>query len=221
MGEPFRFRLRIAKVMSRPAPQAAAGDGRGGLDDDALLDLLGRGEPDALGELYQRHGTACYRLARQITASTALAEDAVQEAFAGMWRNPAAYVSGRGSSVRSWLLGMTHHKAVDAVRRETSQQRRQHAHAAQQALDPPGEDDPAAVTWQRIRAAEVRAAVSELPGAQREALALAYFGGYTQSEIAELTGVPLGTVKTRTFAAMRRLRLRLAPIGNQPGEGGP
>lgn len=221
MGEPFRSRLRIAKVTSRPATRPSVGDDRGALDDDALLDLLARGEPGALGELYQRHGTACYRLARHITANTALAEDAVQEAFTGMWRNPAAYVSGRGSSVRSWLLGMTHHKAVDSVRRETAQQRRQHAHAAQRALDPPGEDDPAAITWQRMRAAEVRAAVSELPGPQREALALAYYGGYTQSEIAELINVPLGTVKTRTFAAMRRLRLRLAPFESQPGEGAP
>ena len=221
MGEPFRFRPRIAKVMSRQATQAATGYDQGGLDDEALVDLLARGEPDALGELYQRHGTACYRLARHVTANAALAEDAVQEAFTGMWRNPAAYVSDRGSSVRSWLLGMTHHKAVDSVRRETSQQRRQHAHAAQRALDPPDADDPAALTWQRMRAAEVRAAVSELPDAQREALALAYFGGYTQSEIAEMINVPLGTVKTRTFAAMRRLRLRLAPFDGPSGEGAP
>ena len=153
MGEPFRSRLRIAKVTSRPATRPSVGDDRGALDDDALLDLLARGEPGALGELYQRHGTACYRLARHITANTALAEDAVQEAFTGMWRHPAAYVSGRGSSVRSWLLGMTHHKAVDSVRRETAPPRRQHAHAAQRALDPPGEYDPAASTWQRMRAA--------------------------------------------------------------------
>lgn len=223
MGEPFRFRPRIAKVTSRPAAQAAPGCAHSGLDDAALVDLLARGEPDALGELYQRHGGACYRLARHVTADTALAEDAVQEAFTGMWRNPAAYVPGRGSSVRSWLLGMTHHKAVDFVRRETAQQRRQRAHAAQQALEAPGEDDPAAITWQRIQAAEVRAAVSELPDVQRQALALAYFGGYTQSEIAELTDVPLGTVKTRTFAAMRRLRLRLrlSPFDGLPGEEAP
>jgi RNA polymerase sigma factor (sigma-70 family) len=221
VNEPFRLRLRIAKVMSRPATGPAASFDHGDLDDAALVDLLAQGEQDALGELYQRHGSVCYRLARQVTANASLAEDAVQEAFAGMWRNPAAYVSDRGSSVRSWLLGMTHHKAVDSVRRETAQQRRTHAHAAQRALDPPGENDPAAITWQRMRAAEVRAAVSELPDAQRQALALAYFGGYTQSEIAELINVPLGTVKTRTFAAMRRLRLRLAPLESQPGEGVP
>jgi RNA polymerase sigma factor (sigma-70 family) len=199
----------------------SAGPGRSGLDDAALVGLLARGQPDALGELYERHGAACYRLARQVTANAALAEDAVQEAFTGMWRDPGAYSPGRGTSVRTWLLGLTHHKAVDFVRRETSQQRRQQAQAVQRAFEPPATDDPAAITWQRMRAAEVRAAVGELPDAQRQTLALAYFGGYTQREIAELTNVPLGTVKTRTFSAMRRLRLRLAPLASIPGEGTP
>lgn len=205
-----------------PARATRSGEDRdrADVDDAALAARLAHRDADALSELYHRHGAASYRLARQVTASAALAEDAVQEAFLGMWRNPAAYLPGRGS-VRTWLLGLTHHKAVDLVRREIAQQRRQHAHAVQQALDPPDPDDPAAVAWQKMRATEVRAAVSELPDAQRQTLALAYFGGYTQSEIAELTCVPLGTVKTRTFSAMRRLRLRLAPLGSLPGEGSP
>jgi RNA polymerase sigma factor (sigma-70 family) len=209
----------MVSVMPNPVTDPPAGSGRSGLDDVALVGLLTRGQPDALGELYQRHGAACYRLARQVTANAALAEDAVQEAFTGMWRDPGAYSPARGTSVRTWLLGLTHHKAVDFVRRETAQRRRQNAHAAQRALDPPEADDPAVLTWQRMQAAEVRAAVGELPDAQRQALALAYFGGYTQREIAELTNVPLGTVKTRTWSAMRRLRLRLAPLASIPGEG--
>jgi RNA polymerase sigma factor (sigma-70 family) len=120
--------------------------------------------------------------------------------------------------VRSWLLGVTHHKAVDFVRRETAQQRRQNAEAAQRTLDPPG-PDPAEEAWAGIRAEKVRAALAELPEAQRHALALAYFGGYTQREIANLTGVPLGTVKTRMFAAMRRLHLSLSDQGDLAGEG--
>ncbi|HEY1915691.1 MAG TPA: sigma-70 family RNA polymerase sigma factor [Streptosporangiaceae bacterium] len=188
------------------------------LDDAALVELISKADPDALGVLYQRHGTACYRMAVRITANQTLAEDAVQEAFTGLWRDPGAYTPGQGS-VRSWLLGLTHHKAVDMVRRETAQQRRQNAQAAVQALDPPMEADPAAVAWAGIRAAEVRAALAELPEPQRHALALAYFGGYTQREIAQLTGVPLGTVKTRMFAAMRRLQTRLAIMAN-PAEGG-
>jgi RNA polymerase sigma factor (sigma-70 family) len=191
------------------------------LTDATVLQIAARGNADALSMLYQRHGTACYRLARQVTASSDLAEDAVQEAFLGMWRSPASYLPDRGS-VRSWLLGMTHHKAVDSVRRESSQQRRQSAQAAQHALDPPpstSSQDPATIALDGLRAAEVRAALGELPDAQRQALALAYFGGYTQSQIAELTGVPLGTIKTRTFVALRRLRLRLAPLVSATEEG--
>jgi RNA polymerase sigma factor (sigma-70 family) len=187
-------------------------------EDAALVDLVAEGDQDALATLYQRHGSACFRLARQITASVTLAEDAVQEAFVGLWRAPGSYLRGRGS-VRSWLLGLTHHKAVDLVRRETAEQRRRAAQAVQQTVDPPVSQDPASVAWTEIQAAEIRAALLELPEAQRRALTLAYFGGYTQSQIAELTGVPLGTVKTRMFSAMRRLRLRLAPLHGLPGEG--
>jgi RNA polymerase sigma-70 factor (ECF subfamily) len=191
---------------------------RADLDDVGLVELVGTADPDALAVLYQRHGSACYRMARRITASEALAEDAVQEAFTGFWRDPAAYTAGQGS-VRGWLLGLVHHKAVDLVRRETAQQRRQDAHAVRQALDPPAAADPAAEAWAGIRAERVRAALAELPEPQRHALALAYFGGYTQREIAQLTGVPLGTVKTRMFAAMHRLQQRLAAMGS-PGEEG-
>jgi RNA polymerase sigma factor (sigma-70 family) len=186
-------------------------------DDSAVVERMAAGDQDALAILYDRHGGACYRLARQITANATLAEDAVQEAFIGLWRSPASYRPDRGT-LRSWLLGLTHHKAVDSVRRETAQQRRQEAHAAQRALDPPPDQDPATAAWDGVRAAGVRAALTKLPEAQRHAVALAYFGGYTQPEIAELTGVPLGTVKTRTFHAMRRLRLTLAPLASRGEE---
>jgi len=184
-------------------------------DDAGLVELVGNADPDALAVLYQRHGSACYRMARRITANETLAEDAVQEAFTGLWRDPAAYTAGKGS-VRGWLLGLAHHKAVDLVRRETAQRRRQDAHAVQQALDPPATaPDPAVAAWEGIRAQTVRAALAALPQALRHALALAYYGGYTQREIAELTGVPLGTVKTRVSTAMRRLQQRLAELDRE------
>jgi RNA polymerase sigma-70 factor (ECF subfamily) len=189
-------------------------------DDATLAGLVTAGDSDALAVLYQRHGAACYRLARQVTASDTLAEDAVQEAFLVLWRSPSSYAPGRGS-LRSWLLSLAHNKAVDFVRRETAQQRRQTAWAAQRVFDPPPEEDPAAASINGMQAETVRAALAELPEAQRQALALAYFGGYTQREIAELTGVPLGTVKTRTFAAMRRLHSRLAALTDRPGRGTP
>jgi RNA polymerase sigma factor (sigma-70 family) len=200
----------------RQADQAAV-PGREALDDAALVELIAQSDHEALAVLYQRHGTVCYRLARRVTVNDALAEEAVQEAFTGLWRDPAAYLPGQGS-VRSWLLGLTHHKAVDFVRREAAQQRRQHAEAAQRAFDPPA-TDPAEEAWAQMRAATVRAALSELPEPQRHALALAYYGGYTQREIAQLTGVPLGTVKTRMFAAMRRLQVRLATLDGLAEEG--
>lgn len=195
------------------------GEDRDILDDTGLVERVAKADPDALAVLYQRHGAACYQMAQRITANQALAEDAVQEAFTGFWRDPAAYAPGQGT-VRGWLLGLVHHKAVDLVRRETAQQRRQNAHAAAQALDPPASTaDPAVEAWAGIRAEKVRAALAQLPEPQRHALALAYFGGYTQREIAQLTGVPLGTVKTRIFAAMRRLQQQLAPVGSPEGEG--
>jgi RNA polymerase sigma factor (sigma-70 family) len=200
---------------------AAPPQGTAAAHDATLVEQIAAGRQDALAALYERHGTACYRLARQITASASLAEDAVQDAFVGLWRSPGSYQRGRGT-VRSWLLGLTHHKAVDLVRREAAEQRRATAHAAQQAVDPPAPEDPAAAAWSQLEAAEVRAALLELPETQRQALTLAYYGGYTQSQIADLTGVPLGTVKTRMFTAMRRLRLRLAgfaPVATLPGEG--
>jgi RNA polymerase sigma factor (sigma-70 family) len=199
--------------LSRPGHAGHRDD----LDDTALVDLVVKADPDALAVLYRRHGVLCYRLARRVTANDTMAEDAVQEAFTGLWRDPAAYQPGLGS-VRTWLLGLIHHKAVDSVRREAAQQRRQIAQAAQRAVDPPGTGDPAAVAWAGIRAQRVRAALLELPEPQRHALVLAYFGGYTQREIAQLTGAPLGTVKTRMFAAMRRLHLRLAELADRPGE---
>jgi RNA polymerase sigma factor (sigma-70 family) len=199
-----------------PVSKSVSAGGRDDLDDATLVKLVGKSDHEALAVLYRRHGSTCYRLARRITVSEALAEDAVQEVFTGLWRDPAAYVPGQGS-VRNWLLGLTHHKAVDFVRRETAQQRRQSAEAAERALDPPT-GDPAEQAWAGIRAEKVRAALAELPEAQRHALALAYFGGYTQREIANLTGVPLGTVKTRMFAAMRRLHLRLSERGGLAGE---
>jgi len=186
-------------------------------DDAALVELVGKRDAAALTVLYRRHGGVCYRLARRVTCDDSLAEDVVQETFTGLWHDPGGYLPALGS-VRTWLVGVTHHKAVDLVRREASQRRRQNVQAALRSLDPPGHD-PAEEAWAAIQAETVRAALAELPAGQRHALALAYFGGYTQQEIAQLTGVPLGTVKTRMFAAMRRLRMQLSARDGLAGEG--
>lgn len=158
-------------------------------------------------------------LARRLLGDHGLAEDVVQEVFLACWRNPAAYDPGRGT-FGSWLLAMVHHKAVDAVRREESQRRRLAAVgewvAAHAASSPDVADDVA----DRMAGLQVRRALEKLPAGQREAIVLTYWGGYTQLQIAERTGVPLGTVKTRILAAKRGLQkvLSNAALPVLPGQ---
>jgi RNA polymerase sigma factor (sigma-70 family) len=176
-------------------------------DDASLGKLIASHDPAALEELYDRHGGACYGLARRVVTDDQLAQDVVQEVFLAIWRGAATYDGSRGT-LSTWLYALTHHKSVDAVRRS---QRHSGRRASEDALitepDPsPGVDEQALAS---VRHAEVRAALANLPEAQRRALMLAYFGGYSQSEIAAMTGIPLGTVKTRTLAALRRLRVVL------------
>ncbi|WP_245161021.1 sigma-70 family RNA polymerase sigma factor [Blastococcus sp. CT_GayMR16] len=146
-------------------------------------------------------------LARRIVKDDGLAEDVVQEAFLAHWRNPASFDPERGS-FGTWLLAMVHHKAVDAVRREESQRRRVDV-LAKGAAEPEVGRDLADEVSDRMGALPVRRALEGLPAPQREAIVLAYWGGYTQRQIAERTGVPLGTVKTRMLAGMRRLHQAL------------
>jgi RNA polymerase sigma factor (sigma-70 family) len=178
------------------------------LDDASLGALIGDRDSLAIDELYERHGSACYGLARRVVADEQLAQDVVQEVFLAIWRGAATYDGSRGS-LSTWLFSLTHHKSVDAVRRS---QRHSGRRASEDALTT--EPDPTTPVEEQamasVRRDQVRAALVELPEPQRQALMLAYFGGYSQSEIAQLTGIPLGTVKTRTLAAMRRLRLVLA-----------
>lgn len=180
--------------------------------DSADVELVRRiraGERAAVDALYLRFRRSAYALARRILADDGLAEDVVRDVFVAVWRDPAAFDRSR-CSVAAWLLGLVHLEAVDAVRREESQRRRRARADDDLVLSSPvapdAEDD--AVT--RAVSERVRLALSALPSLQREALTLAYYGGYTQREVAALTGAPLGTVKTRTLAGMRRLREELA-----------
>lgn len=176
--------------------------------DAELVARLTRGDTAALEQLYDRYGRPSYSLARRILTDDGLAEDVVQEVFLTLWRQPDRFDISRGA-FSSWLLTMTHHKAVDAVRREeTLRRRRSRAADDDEALL--GTADVTADVHDQvisnIRGDGVRRALLDLPDVQREALTLAYFGGYTQREVAALTGAPLGTVKTRMLAGMRRLK---------------
>jgi RNA polymerase sigma factor (sigma-70 family) len=174
--------------------------------------------PASITELYDRFRRPAFSLARRILADDVLAEDVVQEVFLSIWLKPAAFDPSRGSFA-SWLMATVHHKAVDAVRREQSQRSRQDRalHDATTAPAAPIVDVGDAVC-DRAVAERVRAALAALPVAQRRALALAYYSGFTQREIAALTETPLGTVKTRMRAGMGQLRTALHEVaGNALG----
>jgi RNA polymerase sigma factor (sigma-70 family) len=184
-----------------------------GLRDGQLVELVTRKDAGALEALYDRYGRAAYSLARRILTEEALAQDVVQEVFLSLWRDARRFDAGRGT-VATYLLSMTHHRAVDAVRREENLRRWRTSDDGLELEPDPGTRVEEEVETSERRA-EVRAALAGLPAAQREAVALAYFGGYTQREVAALVGVPLGTVKTRMAAGMRKLKEALQDAGRE------
>jgi RNA polymerase sigma-70 factor (ECF subfamily) len=191
----------LGDVVASPRPPAPDDP------DREAIERLAAGELDALETLYERYGTMAYSIALRITNDTTAAEDAVQEAFLGVWRNASRHAAGRGS-VKTWLLAIVHHRAIDAIRRRRP---------TVEFPDPDGLT-PAPLTlpdvWADVSSGLDRAAVASalgaIPGPQREALELAYFGGLTQVEIADRLGAPLGTIKSR-------MRLGLIALGRALG----
>ena len=200
-------RLRLVR-----SGEAAGGRALAPLSDEAILALIPTPEGElALAELYDRYGRVAYGLAYRVLRDTALAEDAVQEAFLTVWRSATTYTRERGRP-NAWILTLVHRRAVDLVRRE---QRRRAApnpfeDAQRQSL---AAEEEAAL---RDRRRTVQEALRQLPPDQREAIELAYYGGLTQSELSERLQVPLGTIKSRMFAGMRRLGDLLADAGLEP-----
>jgi len=175
--------------------------------DEQLLASIAHGDDQALAALYDRIGRVAYGLALRILRDPGLAQDAVQDAFVAAWRTAAAFDPSRGTA-STWLLTLVHRRAVDLVRRE--ERRRGDPLEAAPAAAGESTDEEA---WVRAERRRVQAALAELPPDQREALELAYYGGLTQSELAERLGVPLGTVKSRMFAGLAKLRDLLGEAG--------
>jgi RNA polymerase sigma factor (sigma-70 family) len=181
----------------------------GDREDLELHRRLAAGDRTAFDELYERYAPIAYGLALRLTGQQALAQDVVHDAFLAIWRAPEAFDPARGA-LRTFFLSLVHHRGVDAIRREQRLRARQ-ARAAN--LEPVAGEDPsesvAEEDFLAQRRHEVRLALEDLPLEQRQVLEMAYFGGMTQVRIAEELGIPLGTVKTRTFAALRKLRREL------------
>jgi RNA polymerase sigma-70 factor (ECF subfamily) len=178
------------------------------LSDEALVLMAARSEEQALAELYDRYGRAAYGLALRVLRDPSLAEDAVQEAFLALWNTAARFVPEK-SSASTWILTLVHRRSVDVVRREQRRRADTLEHAPEPATEGGADED----AWLRLQRERVQEALRLLPDAQREALELAYYGGLSQSELAERLGQPIGTIKSRMFHGLSRLRELLGEPG--------
>jgi RNA polymerase sigma factor (sigma-70 family) len=177
------------------------------LSDEALVALVARADDAALAELYDRFGRVAYGLALRVVRDPGLAEDAVQESFLAVWRSAGRFVAERAKA-STWILTLVHRRAVDIVRREQPR-RADPLDTAPVATAQTTEEE----AWLRLRRTRVQEALKQLPDKQREAIELAYYGGFTQSELADRLGEPLGTIKSRMFAGLACLRELLIEPG--------
>lgn len=180
----------------------------GELADASLIARCAAGDDGALATLYDRYGRSAYGLALRIVRDASLAEDAVQEGFLAVWRGAARFDPARAKA-STWLLSLVHHKAVDLVRREEARP----ANPTAELPETAAADDVPRTVLDDLERRRIDVALDLLPVPQREVLVLAYFNGLTQSELAERLGEPLGTIKSRTHAALARLRTLLAENG--------
>jgi RNA polymerase sigma-70 factor, ECF subfamily len=180
------------------------------LADEEVIHLVGEGNPRAFELLYDRHGGAAFSLAYRMVGNRVTAEDITQEGFLAIWRSRMRYDPSRGS-VRTWVLGIVHHRAVDTLRRGAVHERRRETIEGVEDRHEAPERTEVEVA-RREEARSVRSALDTLPEDQRRTIELAYFGGFSQSEIAELLDAPIGTVKGR-------MRLGLDKLRRQLGEG--
>jgi RNA polymerase sigma-70 factor (ECF subfamily) len=179
------------------------------LADEELMPLIAERDAEAFEVFYDRHGGVAYSLAYRIVGSRQAAEDVTQEAFISIWRSGARFDPTRGS-VRSWTLGIVRNRAIDALRRDAGKAPKldfdDDALLEQRSSEELTEEE----VVRRDEAAGVRGALQELPSDQSKVIQLAYFGGFSHSEIAEMLGMPLGTVKGRMRLGMEKIRMQMA-----------
>ena len=189
---------------------AALGD----LADEDLMQLVRRGDAAAFEQVYERHATASFSLAYRMTGNRNMAEDVVQEAFLSLWRSGARYDRTRGS-VRTWVLGIVHNRAIDVLRRTLVHSRRR---ASDEGIEERFEatDRTDVEVARRDEAREVRAALQALPAEQSRVIELAYFGGFTHTEIASMLDAPVGTVKGRMRLGLEKMRHQLSSLTELP-----
>ena len=180
--------------------------------DANLVVAVGRWHQPALAEVYRRHGGAVHALSRRILRSDPSAEEITQEVFLDLWKHPEKFDSQRGT-LRSFLLARTHGKSVDFVRSEVARRRREERTTRETATA--GYDIDHEV-WDMAVAGQVKEALGALPDAMRQPIELAYFGGHTYREVAEMLHEPEGTIKSRIRSGLSRLRVNLAELGVQP-----
>lgn len=174
--------------------------------DEELMSRVVQMDADAFSMVYDRHSSAVYGLSYRMCGQNALAEDVTQEAFACLWRKANSYHASKGS-LRSWLLTLTHHQAVDALRRQSSHTRGAHSYDPADLEGMLQSSQPATDLSERDR---MLTHLSLIPENQQQVVLMAFYGGFTHTEIAEILEVPAGTVKSRMHTALSRLRVLLA-----------
>ena len=185
------------------------------LADEDLMQYVRKADPDAFGVLYDRHSGVAFSLAYRIVGARAQAEDVVQEAFLSIWRSGARYDRGRGS-VRTWVLGIVHNRAIDGLRRATVHDKRRASDDGIEERFESGDRTDVEVA-RKEEAGTVRSAMDTLPPEQSQVIELAYFGGFTHSEIAAMLQMPVGTVKGRMRLGLEKMRGALVAREVAPG----
>ncbi len=179
------------------------------LADEELMPLVGRKDPEAFEVLYDRHGGVAYSLAYRIVGNRAAAEEVTQEAFISVWRSGARFDAARGS-VRSWLLSVVRNRAIDFLRSKAGKAPKLDFDDDSALEQRPAAERTEEEALRRETAGEIRGALGKLPGEQSKVIELAYFGGFSHSEIAEILSLPMGTVKGRMRLGLEKIRGELA-----------